>query len=104
MAPGYPSKSKIRSHFIKPFMMNKTTFHTGAKGGGDCHHPLVTTPQYHKFVLVAWETRIEGTSEVIKVKRSQRVGFAQPNTNERLNPATEIKHFIGAGRFCAHVL
>ena len=32
MAHGYPSKSKIRSYFIKSFMMNKTTFHTGAKG------------------------------------------------------------------------
>ena len=32
MAHGYPSKSKIRSHFMKRFMMNKTTFHTGAKG------------------------------------------------------------------------
>ena len=32
MAHGYPSKSKIRSYFIKPFMMNKTTFRTGAKG------------------------------------------------------------------------
>ena len=32
MAHGYPSKSKIRSYFIKRFMMNKTTFHTGAKG------------------------------------------------------------------------
>ena len=35
MAHGYPSKSKIRSYFIKPFMLNKTTFHTGAKGGPD---------------------------------------------------------------------
>ena len=34
MAHGYPSKSKIRSYFIKPFMMNKTTFHIGARGGG----------------------------------------------------------------------
>ena len=32
MAHSYPSKSKIRSYFIKPFMMNKTTFHTGAEG------------------------------------------------------------------------
>ena len=34
MAHGYPSKSKMRSHFITQFMMNKTTFHTHTKGGG----------------------------------------------------------------------
>ena len=31
-AHGYLSKSKMRSHFMKRFMMNKTTFHTGTKG------------------------------------------------------------------------
>ena len=35
MAHGYPSKSKILSYFIKPFMMNKNTFHTGTKGLGE---------------------------------------------------------------------
>ena len=39
MARGDPSKSKIRSYFIKPFMMNKITFHTGAKGGDETMVP-----------------------------------------------------------------
>ena len=34
MAHGYPSKSKMRSYFIKQFIMNKATFHTGTKGHG----------------------------------------------------------------------
>ena len=32
MAHGYPSKSKMRSYCIKPFMMNKATFNARTKG------------------------------------------------------------------------
>ena len=32
MVHGYPSMSKMRSYFIKLFMMNKTMFHIGTKG------------------------------------------------------------------------
>ena len=32
MAHGYPSKSKMRSYFMKQFVMNKTTFHIGTNG------------------------------------------------------------------------
>ena len=61
MAHEYPSKSKIRSYFIKPFMMKKTTFHTGTKGRARGCNP--EDDPYFK-VMDCGDKEVSGDAEV----------------------------------------
>ena len=73
MAHGYPSKSKIRSYFIKPFMMNKTTFHTGTKGLAD----LWVDAMYAKS-----ERSTTGAASVVSVRAGRVVSLADMDIAE----------------------